>query len=273
MTRIVCISDLQVGSNLGIMPEKAWVSEREKEETPNRIQEALLKAYNETVRAWSKPDILVVNGDAIEGGQPRERGVPVWSTNSTDHVDAAAILIDKWQAKKAFVVRGTGYHVNTDGIPFEELLARKIKNGVKISLSGNNFSDYQLWLQPLDSNKVFFFAHHIETTKIFQYMATAPAREVAMHKLNADEISPTNEPPNVMVYSHRHMYVDSGFESGRRVFVTPGWQVQTPFGKKRSPAGAIAHIGALRFTTKGDDFEWELKTYKLPEFKARLVRV
>ena len=265
MTTIVTISDLQTGSNLGIGPEQMDIKEGDRSIRPNKAQAALLKAYNAVVKAWGRPDILVANGDLVEGQQPRNRGVEVWSTNLHDQVDAAAKLLTRWHAKRLYVVRGTPYHVMLDGVPVEEQLAKDVG---AIPIDGHH-SVYELFLDV--HGCTFHFAHHIESTKVMMYRATAITRELALAMLNASH----KYPVNVLVRSHVQYYWHTQ-SSGHDGFITPGWQLQTPYMMKLSPSGMVPDIGALRFRVDADgtfhfDAAQDLMIFPTP--KPTLVRV
>ena len=251
MKSLVVLSDLHVGSNFAVMPRKTFCSEGDRWVTPNTLQEDLIGLYEGLVEEWKAPDILVLNGDLMDGKGQKNFGNTVWSGNFDDQIEACETLVDMWGAKKIYVVRGSEYHMSRQGDPAEEALAKR----VGAEPIGSTLSAYELFLKV--EGVTFHFAHHLASTRVFQYRATALAREIAMGLLNASHKHKTD----VVVRSHVHYAWETG-SPNHLGFTTPAWQVQTPYMSKLSPSGAIPDIGGLRFTVDGDGFDWQWRLFK-----------
>ncbi|MDO8659505.1 MAG: hypothetical protein Q7K54_02790 [Candidatus Parcubacteria bacterium] len=252
MKNAVFLSDTHVGSDFALMPLEVELFDGGQKITASPIQQELFKSYEKLTDEWKNPDILVLNGDIIDGKSKKDFGANVWSTSYNDQINAAIELIDMFKAKKIYVIRGTEYHVSVEGEPAEEILGERL-HAVK---HRNNYSVYKRYLKIEDV--VFQVAHAIGSTKVFMYRATSITREIAMALLNASH----EYKADVIVRGHAHYAWESG-SPGHMGFILPGWQLQTPFMVRMSPAGAIPDIGALRFEVDGYNFNWEWKTYKL----------
>ncbi|MDO8610811.1 MAG: hypothetical protein Q7R95_09780 [bacterium] len=253
MKKMVFLSDTHVGSKYGIMPEEYNIFGENQIVKASIIQRELLKKYESVVDDWKKPDILVLNGDIIDGKAKKDYSSSVWTNSFYDQVGAAVELIKMFKAKKIYVIRGTEYHVSIEGEPAEELLGERL-NAVK---SKGCYSLMKRYITPKDTSVSFQVSHSIGTTRSFMYRATAITREIAMMMLNASH----EHKADVIIRGHAHYAWCSG-SPGHMGFILPGWQLQTPFMCKISASGAIPDIGALRFEVEKDNFNYEWKTFK-----------
>ena len=262
---IVVVSDVQVGHHLSICSDKPKFSQAPPAPPttyqPNRVQKALFKAWTEVAKEWNKPDILVLNGEPIEGQQHKNMGTEVWTTNLNDQMDDAKTLIDMFNAKRIYTTRGSDYHVSLRGVPLEEAFGER----VGATPIGGYFAPYEIYLE--EEGVTFNFAHHVGYNQEF-YRSTALTREMALMKLNASH-KPAD--PDVIVRSHVHYYWYVGSTS-HLTMTTPCWKLQDWFMQRKGPGGGVPDIGAVRFTVKDGEYSWEKKIYRLPEFKNPLVK-
>jgi len=101
--RCVVISDLHVGGNYSVSDPAAC---------GNRpVCGALYETYASAATGrHTRPDVLFVMGDAVEGQNRKEGGVGNWTNDLLEQAKHAAELINMWKAKAVFVIRGSGYH-------------------------------------------------------------------------------------------------------------------------------------------------------------------
>lgn len=256
---VVVVSDLHCGSEVGICSAKP---DREigGSYNPNKRQEALLQAYESLTTEWASPDILIINGDAIEGRARRESGVPCWSVNLTDQLADAEKLIEMWNAGTIYVTDGTGYHVDAEGLGGLENKLAKNLGAVKVG-HGKKISADELFLRI--GGLTFHFAHHISVGSGW-YRTTPLAKEMAMALLNASH----KHKADVTVRSHCHFFCGVEFTS-QKGFITPCWQLQTRYLFKKG-AWVMPDIGAIRFRVKDGQVAIDKRFFRPDAIKPRL---
>ena len=261
---IVVVSDVQDGHKLSICSDAPKLSQLPPAEPtiyrPNRIQKALFTAWKEVTTEWNKPDILVINGEPIEGQQYKNMGTEVWSTDLNDQLNDAQKLIEMFKAKKIYTTRGSDYHVSLKGVPLEEAFGKMIG----ATPVGGYYAPYEFFLE--EEGVTFDISHHVGYNMEF-YRSTAITREMAFAKLNESH----RWPAKVLIRSHVHYYWYVGSTSHLSM-TTPCWKLQDWFMRRKTSAGGMPDIGAVRFTVEDGKFDWEAKIFKLPAFKPIFIR-
>lgn len=261
MKTLVILSDIHTGHRLAISPLTFEDSEGGVYRA-NKVQKALFQAWSETAEAWKNPDILVVNGEPIDGQQPHDKGVEAWTTNYLDQIDASVELVKMFGAKKVYVTRGSNYHVEQGGVSIEEIFGQRI-GAEKVE---GRFVSPELFLDV--EGVTFNFAHHIAgSVSGWMYRSTPPAKEMMLAQLNESH----KWPFDVLVRSHNHYYWYVGSAS-KLALLTPCWQLQTWFVLRKTSAGSIPDIGAIRFEVTGNEYDWDAKLYKLNEGRPPKVK-
>lgn len=262
---VVFVSDIQDGSNLSICsPSPKFHQSPPAPPTtyqPNKVQKALFKAWSDVTKAWKNPDILVINGEPIEGQQHKNMGNEVWTPDLNDQLDDAQILIEMFGAKKIYTTRGSDYHVSLRGVPLEETFGKMI-GAQKV---GGYYAPYEIFLE--EEGVTFNIAHHVGYNQEF-YRSTALTREMALMKLNASH-KPADA--DIIIRSHVHYFWYVGSTS-HLTMTTPCWKLQDWFMQRKGPGGGVPDIGAVRFTVEDGNYSWEHKVYKLSDFKAPLIK-
>lgn len=265
MKYIVVISDIQFGHKLAVAPDEFQVSQLPPAsptwEKPNSVGSALLRAWKVVVKEWAEPDILVINGEPIEGQQPRNKGIEVYTSNLDDQLEGAKTLIEMFNAKRIYSTRGTDYHVMLNGIPLEETFGKMV-GAQKV---GGYHAPYELYLE--EEGVRFNFAHHVGGSQVWQYRGTPITREMLLAKVNESH----KWPSTVIIRSHVHYYWFVGSTSHLGM-ITPCWQLQTWYAYRRTASGMVPDIGAVRFKVEDGGFDWEAKLFKLPEFRPPLIK-
>jgi len=239
---IVVVSDLHTGSIYALMPKEWKLMGSHHAVNPSDHQLLLLEAWTTVVERWRSPDILVVLGDAVDGQQPSDKGVTVWTPSTYDQVLACKTLLQMFGAKHTFIVQGTRYHVTGSGLAVEELLAREMNSDFyseehrKLGIR----SDKELWLKVNDI--VFHFTH--------------PISSKGPNILKRELAEAIDHGADVAVRGHYHAYRHWETSTGH-IFISPCWQLRTSYMAEKSPLGLLPDIGALRFTVEGNDFGYE----------------
>jgi len=261
MTCVVVISDLHVGSVVGLWPVGAILEGGGRYQL-NKYQEWLMECWQamcEDIATISPKPTLVINGDIIQGKSWRDGQL---ITNRGDiQANAAELLLAPLMelVGERYVIRGTEWH---EGRCSEDVsrLARSI--GAVQNPTTGQYTQWELFLEWADNTDVIHFAHHIGTSSVPWYEATVPLRDTLL-LLSELVREYQDEMPNVklVVRSHRHRHVYVREDVG--VVVTPAWQLKTAFGYRKATS-MLPHIGYVKITHNGKRFEVDEEKFPLP---------
>ena len=122
--RILVVSDLHVGSTVGLWPGRHRIEGGGTYEA-NKFQRWLYRCWRDLIDSVDDSPILVINGDIIQGLNHRDG--QLISSNISDQTAAAQTLLQPLVAKcsRLLVIRGTEWH---EGKASEdvELLAKSL---------------------------------------------------------------------------------------------------------------------------------------------------
>ena len=203
--RMVVIGDTHCGHNVGLThPEfqgKTVTEDIGKRNKLNNIQKATWSFFSNEIselQREKKIDILVSNGDAIDGDGWRSGGTELITTDRNMQVQMAKKAIKFVNADTNIIVAGTPYHTG-DKEDFEESLAQQL---------GSKFESHA-WLDI--NNTIFDLKHHIGSSSVPHGRHAPVAKEVLWAKLwQEKELIP--KPVSYLIRSHVHYYtlIDDG---------------------------------------------------------------
>jgi len=240
-TRIVVISDLHCGCQMGLCPPGGAKLDEGGHYNPNKIQRAMWVWWREF---WDKfvpevtrkqPHDILLNGDGIDN---EHHGVKTLISNNIEVQRRLLCEVLGPEVKRAqkhggrfYVVRGTEAHDGGSGQDVEAV-ARELG---AVPDDCGRFSRWDLRKRIAGPNKhcVLHAMHHIGGTGGSHYDSSAPKRELIEEFIEAARAA--DYPPTFVVRSHRHRYcpVEEMTDWGRaRCIVTPGWQAKTGFSHK-----------------------------------------
>lgn len=168
-----------------------------------------------TVNLYKPFDVLIANGDLIDGRGEKSGGTELIVSDRFKQVSMASEIINTIDAKDVLITRGTDYHVGKCE-QFEERIAeqtgaREIADRLRFIVSGH----------------LFDVRHHTGGTTVPWSDATAVLKELSLENMkNSDDV-------NVMIRSHVHKYVDVKIGPNQRAFTTPALQGYSRYGAKR----------------------------------------
>lgn len=259
--RGLIISDMHCGHAVGLTPP-AWQYKEGGWRTKFvKTQQACWNWFTDTLRTVGTPDVLIVNGDAIDGKGKRSGGTEQITTDMTTQADMACNIIKTVMGRntKLLMTYGTPYHTG-DEEDFESLVAHEC-NAKEIG--GQVFANV--------NGVVLDLKHKVGSSSIPHGRATALKRTALWNVLWAE----AGEQPkaNVVVRSHVH-YHSACYDPDM------GWAITTPalagFGSKygsRQCEGRV-HFGMIAFEVDPDGcFAWQPLIAKLKEHKSKAVRV
>ena len=264
--RVVVVSDLHVGSTVGLWPGRHAIEGGGIYEA-NVFQQWLLKCWHATVdeiQSMRPKPILVLNGEPIQGVNMRDGQLV--TPNKNIQVDAAYTLLEPAvsTARRFYQIRGTEWH---DGKASEDVeqLARLL--GAMPNPATGMWTWWELFLK-LDADEedspVVHFAHHVGTSSVPWYEATVPLRDMLMFLAELWRFFGKAAPNvRVAVRSHRHRFIHVDVPPNLHVVVTPGYQLKTAFGFKRA-AAMLPIVGYVILEYDGDEIIVRKRIFPLP---------
>ena len=202
-----------------------------------RYQHLMWKWYVETIEALKPIDLLVHNGDCVDGKGFKSGGTELITSDRNKQANMAIECIEQAAALRVVIVYGTGYHTGNDE-DWEDVIAEKM--GAEIHSHPS-----------LDVEGVVFdFKHKIGSSAIPHGRHTAPARDKLWNLLWTEKgLRPKAD---VLVRSHVHYYTQSSDTFGD-VFTTPC--LQGPGSKFGARAcSGIIDIGLLAFDCEDGEY-------------------
>ena len=239
MKRLGIISDLHCGHRAGLTPPSYQYQDGSSVTRDNfaRIQRLLWSWYVKEVKALEPVDLLVVNGDALDGKAERSGGSELISSDREEQIDMAEAAIKVWNAKQIIIIEGTPYHTGKEE-SWESLLADRV--------GAMHFGAHE-WVKVEDV--IFDFRHKVGSSSIPHGRFTAPQRAAMWNALWAERgVQPKAK---VLVRSHVHFYT-MGEDSQRMVITTPALQTHSKFGSRE--IDGTNDIGFLHFDVDKDSY-------------------
>ncbi|MCJ7761108.1 hypothetical protein MUP59_08230 [Candidatus Bathyarchaeota archaeon] len=251
MKRVLIIADLHSGHQVGLTHPKF---ERRPEDTTSRqykyyqIRRKMWKWYAETVADLQPIDVLIVNGDCIDGRGEKSGGLELLLLDRNEQVDCAVACINECKANKVLISYGTAYHSgqieDIEDIIAKDVKAIKIESHGFVSIEGLRF-DYR---------------HHVGNTSIPYGQFTPIAKE----KLWAQLWAQRDEYPDceILVRSHVHRLAYCG-GTDWLALTTPSLQAYwTKYGTRRM-SGTI-DFGVVWFDiVDKDTWTWHYRIKRL----------
>ena len=263
MIRIVFISDVHVGSNYAVFPDR-WINpESGNEVIANEFQKRLFEHWRRLAEELN-PDIIVLLGDLIEGPQNKEKFGTLTIQNIQHQIDAFEKIMQLWKWKELYVVRGTDYHVAEKGLQAEEIIAQDL-GAVKTSKWGDRYSTTDLALEV--DGVAIHIAHHVGHSSVPHYQFTPIVREGWIYKL----YDQYHGRYNLIVRGHVHYCRVAEVGDEFTIATTPCWQLPTPYQKKKS-SFILPDLGLLVCEVSGDEFRLQKHIIKDPKFKPHRVK-
>lgn len=254
--RLVVVSDFHCGHLVGLTPPQWWITAKKagEEHYPSairRTQKRMWGGYVASLNELKPIDVLVVNGDCIDGKGPRSGGTELITADREVQAKMAAQCIAQAQAKQVIMTYGTAYHAG-DEEDWENIVASDVKAD---KIGSHEWIDIE--------GQIFDFKHKISRSTIPHGRHTAVARDRLWNLLWAER----REQPkaSVIVRSHVHYYNHCGGHNWLAM-TTPALQAAgTKFGARM--VSGVVDLGFVHFDVyPGGFYTWE------PHFLPRAVR-
>ena len=229
--KMVVLSDIHAGHQASITPPEFWVNEASNKEF-YAIQREAWEWYSDKIKSIGKVDVLVVNGDGVEGKGTRSGCTEVITTDMIKQSDIAIRCIEECSFDKMFMTFGTASHTSESGEDYEELIARNFKCIIKDHLF-------------LDVNGcIFDIKHDVGGSSILSGRATAVIKAYEWACKQADD--GTAPRPDVVIRSHVHFHMTATDNNNFIAMTTPALQSSASKYGRRKCQG-ITNFGFVEF--------------------------
>jgi len=259
--RVVCISDLHCGHLVGITPPGWGDLQKEK---MGRIRRECWIAYRRIVKSLLPIDVLIVNGDMIEGKGERSSGTELITSDREEQARMAAHCIDIWGADKIVATRGTPYHTGV-GEEWENIALQFCETGQSLHKIGDHeFCEV--------NGVVFDVKHHTGSSSVPHGRKTAVSKDQLWNMLWAiDDMQPAAD---WVVRSHVH-YSEGWYRINKSDM---SWAITTPalqamgskYGKKRC-SGKVDWGVVVWDVDSSGGVEWQVKSKQILSQKATVT--
>ena len=265
--RLVVLADLHCSHLSGLTPPRWQLGTQHaahpKHQKWRAIERECWKFYAKTLRQLQPIDVLVVNGDLIDGRGERSGGTELITLDRSLQCEMAVECIEQAKADFVIITYGTSYH-SGQLEDWEDSIAKHFEPHSKIGAHE--------WL---DLNGVVFdFKHKVGTSSVPHGRKTPVEREKLWNALWADAgLQPRAD---YVIRSHVH-YCEGGFSyrGGRQVWAmtTPALQAMgTKYGARQ--CSGLVDFGLVHFdiTPKGG-VTWHPHVVKIVSQQARSLKL
>jgi len=244
--RVTVIADLHSGHRIGLTPPLHQWRPKPKSNRPDttqhnkwaNLQSALWRHYVEALKRVKPIDILIVNGDMIDGKGARSGGTELISS---DRVKQAEIASDAILEAEAPIIRcsyGTGYHTGLDE-DMENLVIDKLRiadPGLDVKIGSHEWIDV--------NGVVIDFKHFTSRSSIPHGKGTPLSKEWLWNILWAEQnLQPRAD---IIIRSHVHYAFHCGEPGSWYACITPALQgMGSKYGAREMKG--LVHFGILTF--------------------------
>jgi hypothetical protein len=251
--RVVVVSDLHSGHLIGLTPPS-------RHDTPSNdahpahkelaaTRKTLFSLYHEIIKSLGKIDILICNGDAIDGSGHRSGGTEQLTTDLEQQSRMAAECLAVAKAEQVYLTYGTPYHTTIGGEDWENLVATFVGES-KYTKEVKTVSHLYLNVNGL----VFDCKHKVGSAGLPHSRHTAVAKEKISNMLWADlGVAPKSD---IIIRSHVH-YANYCGSPRHLALTTPALQgLGSKYGARQ--CSGIVDFGLTVFdvSAKGE-YQWQ----------------
>ena len=236
---VLLLSDMHIGAVTALCSPEPPISDLGTVHRPTKLQKELYDVWGECIDGLhQKPEVLVLNGEPCDGGNPKGSGKQSWSTNVQDQLIDAEKLISEIPYNNLLITRGSGYHVDMQGTNFEEIFARQMDAVKYKAFGGDGYTDYYTLFSVND--KIFNVSHHVGFNKWAAYRTTALSREMAGMVFEYGKLGHSD----VIARGHVHYFVHVEFVHTHGI-ITPAWKYPDGHLFRGGVAGTTPDIGMV----------------------------
>jgi hypothetical protein len=241
---LLALGDTHIGNEGSVMPEEVNSDElipgRNRRYFPNQIQKELLKKWYAMVDDCPRPDVLLLNGDLVDGKNYKESGMGTWTTDVHLQSQTLKELVSMLKPRKIVGTSGSPYH--SDRNPNMDKIA--------VEACGGTFRGGYAALN-IDGIRVHA-QHKVSVSKsTWQYRSTPVGRAMVLAALNESDFGHYD----VILKSHAHYYCYVGYSNSLGI-ILPAWKAYDPFGDTNLEFNNPA-IGYVKFTIENGTYSFD----------------
>ena len=257
--KVVVLSDLHCGHRSGLTPPGWQYSKEASDETNRRfadMQSSMWNWFSDSIKKLGKIDVLIINGDAIDGKGERSGSTELIEPDMLKQADMATEIIHHINAAKVFMTNGTPYHTGK-GEDIETVIAK----GVNAEIRGHHF---------IDINGVMFdVKHKTSGSNVPHGRFTAIARDALWNEIWS--LNKNGQPlADVVIRSHVHYLAYCG-DNRKLGIITPALQ---GFGSKygERQCSGMVDVGFIYFDVNNGGYSWSEELFYDEYLKAPISR-
>jgi len=231
---ILCLSDIHCGSIFAPCSSEPLITANDSRLNttwnPSELQKQMTGFWE-----WSrdqltqKPFLTLINGEPIDGDNPKELGGPTWSSNVQDQINDFLKLMKIFPKPQAFTMtRGSGYHILKGNTSFEDQVAKLL--GVEPYESRRDVEKKRIWNESRNSEividdvvnfeingAIINAAHHIGYNRSYHSKSQAVTAMLAELEFARGKYWEPGEFPDIFLRGHVHYFVEVRFARVRGV--------------------------------------------------------
>ncbi len=257
--RVVALGDTHCGHRAGLTtPDWRWPtsSGTDRHKAWGRVQKECWEAYMRMRDVIGPADVLIANGDLIDGRGERSGSTELITTDRIEQCEMAIRALKVWDAKRIIVTRGTDYHVGVCE-QFEDIIAANLKADIR----------NHAFIQVCDL--IFDVKHTIGGSSIPHGRATPLARDRLQNMMWAEHAEQPKG--DILLRSHVHYFLSVGGRSWEG-FILPALQAAgTRWGGK--VCSGTVDWGLMVFDVDGRDYRWEKHIASLKANRSSVIVV
>jgi len=259
MKRILIVSDLHCGHRGGLTPP-SWQYNKDDDENVRGkfgfLQSTVWDWFCRTSATIGPVDLLVVNGDAIDGKGEKSGGTELLTADRREQCEIAAECINIIERKKLLLIRGTPYHTGKDE-DWEDVLAGMV--------NATDVGSHE-WFDAEDV--IFDCKHKVGRSEVPYGRGTATNREAIWNILWSErDVQPD---ANVIVRSHVHYFAYGG-NADKLWMTTPTLQAWSKYGT--ATCSGTIDMGVILFECTKGEYTWKPFLLNLQFMQAHPLKV
>ena len=254
MKSIVVISDLHDGSIKGACSSNPVLANKNSHWELTDEQKEVRKVLEWGAKSLRKRhiDVLIINGEGIDGENRHQHGNQSWTTDPLDMVnDCVKLLHELFEWKICYVSRGSKYHVQVGATDWDEVLAEKLGAIYNSPHSKTSISD-DYGLLKINGLKILY-AHHIS----YSPDPAGKGRPLSKELANCNDSLETRA--DLQLRSHVHSYGEykaffevEGEMKLQTIITTPCCKYPDSFQLKGGMGHTIPDIGFVEILVEED---------------------
>jgi hypothetical protein len=247
-TRVIACSDTHCGHVGGLTPPEYWVPSGYPK--LRKSQQAMWDWFDSKVDTISRPDVVIANGDLVDGRGERSEGRELLAGAGDPRVQIAIAtrVMDRLNPRKGFVIaKGTPYHTGT-GTDWEECIADALRGkGYEVEVRNHAFVTL--------GGVTFDCKHKIGGSSVPHGRGTALRRAKLWNELLAAKAKQPEARVVLRAHVHYHTYAGG---PGWLALTLPSLQGDTMYGSRQCDGDV--DFGFVEFACRNGQFEWQAHT-------------